>query len=110
MRPGAGRSRAEPELAVRPAGSVLVTSKNEAIGRDRAAALRLDPIATGDLRVAGSPTTWRHARPRSWGRCDLNLLSGRGVETAGRAPWRPPPALLWDWRQRLPPPWADLLG
>lgn len=96
-----------PELSLSPAGSVLLTSMNEAVGRDRWRLTLTIAHRDGDWRVAGITYDWRDTLdPGAWGVCDLNLLSGRGVvETAAglrtiAAPAAPP---LWDWRDEAPP-------
>lgn len=93
----------QPELAVSEAGSVLLTSMNEGIGRDRWRLTLTIAHRDRDWRVAGITYDWRDALdPLAWGSCDLNLLSGRGaVETEGgtrevAAPFTAP--LLWAWR------------
>lgn len=92
-----------PALSLSPAGSVLLTSMNDGVGRDRWRLTLTIAHRDGDWRVAGITYDWRDTLdPQGWGRCDINLLAGRGVvETAqGRreiaAPF--PAPLLWDWR------------
>jgi hypothetical protein len=104
----------QPELSVNHAGSLLITSMNEAIGRDRWRITLTVAHRDGDLRIAGITYAWYDTLdPTAWGSCDLNLLSGRGeletetgtreVAIAGSAP------LLWDWSEMDPPvPFADL--
>lgn len=94
----------QPELSVNDAGSVVLTSMNEAVGRNR---WRMDVTIAhrqGDWRVAGFTYGWHDTLDLSaWGQCDINLLSGRGVletESSRReieAPLAAPP--LWDWAE-----------
>ena len=98
-----GMAGQAPELGVSPAGSVLLTSMNDAVGRDRWRLTLTIAHRQGDWRVAGITYDWRDTLdPAAWGRCDLNFLSGRGVvetEKGSREIAAPGPApLLWDWR------------
>lgn len=96
-----------PELGVSQGGSVLLTSRNDAIGRDRWQLVLTIAHRDGDWRVAGITYEWRDTLDlTSWGRCDLNLLSGRGeVETEGavREMEAPDAPLLWDWNEATLP-------
>jgi hypothetical protein len=109
-----GMAGQQPELSVSPAGSVVLTSKNEGIGRDRWRLALTIAHRDGELRVAGITYDWTDTLDvqAGWGRCDLNLLSGRGeVETvAGRREVEVPFAapLLWDWRDEAPAPWPEV--
>ncbi|WP_176556245.1 hypothetical protein [Rubellimicrobium rubrum] len=92
-----------PELSVSPAGSVLLTSMNDSVGRDRWRLALTIAHRDGDWRVAGITYDWWDTLdPDAAGTCDVNLLTGRGtVEVAGtrrevEAPW--PAPRLWDWR------------
>jgi hypothetical protein len=106
-----GMAGQEPDLSLGPSGAVRLTSRNDAVGRDRWTLVLTLAHREGDLRVAGVTYEWRDTLdPRSGG-CDLNLLTGRGVVTGpgGEAevtlPY-PAPA-IWEWTdaevpQRLP--------
>lgn len=94
-----------PELSLNPAGSVLLTFMNEAVGRDRWRLVITIAHRDGDWRVAGLTYDWWDTLdPDAGGTCDVNLLSGRGtVDVAGtqrevEAPW--PAPRLWDWRDK----------
>ena len=102
-----------PELALNEAGSVLLTSMNEAVGRDRWRLTLTIAHREGDWRVAGVTYDWRDTLdPAAWGLCDLNLLAGRGtVErfdgTRGLdLPFDAP--RLADWSAEAPPIPLDL--
>lgn len=91
-----------PELSLSEAGSVVLTSMNEAVGRDRWRLALTIAFRDGDWRVAGVTYDWRDTLdPGAWGRCDMNLLAGRGevATAAGEREFRVPgPApRLWDW-------------
>ena len=92
-----------PELSLSPHGSLLLTSMNDAVGRDRWRLTLTIAHREGDWRVAGITYDWWDTiDPAAGGTCDVNLLSGRGVvvdRTGQReveAPW--PAPRLWDWR------------
>jgi hypothetical protein len=92
-----------PELSLSPSGSVLLSSGNEAIGRDRWRLVLTIAHREGDWRVAGITYDWWDTiDPAASGHCDVNLLSGRGVVEADgverriEAPW--PAPRLWDWQ------------
>ncbi len=75
-----GMAGQEPNLAVSPAGSLLLMSRNDAVGRDRWTLTLTVAQRDGALKVAG--ITYQHydtLDPANAGSCDLNLLSGRGV-------------------------------
>jgi hypothetical protein len=110
-----GMAGQEPELSVNHAGSLLVTSMNESIGRDRWRIVLTIAHRDGDLRVAGITYDWRDTLDpgTGWGQCDLNLLSGRGeLETeAGPRDIDVPVSapLLWDWNDvDAPVPFLEL--
>ncbi len=69
-----GMAGQEPELSVNYGGSLLVTSMNESIGRDRWRITLTVAHRDGDLRVAGITYHWRDTlEPETdWGLCDLN--------------------------------------
>lgn len=102
-----------PELSLSEAGSVVLTSMNEAVGRDRWRLALTIAHRDGDWRVAGVTYDWRDTLDpeTGWGVCDMNLLAGRAeVETAagarefavvGEAP------RLWDWREEGTGAWIE---
>lgn len=99
-----------PELEVSQGGSVRLTSMNDAIGRDRWHLVLTIAHRDGDWRVAGITYERRDTLDlASWARCDLNLLSGRGVvetDVGVREVEAPDAPLLWDWNEATLP---DLL-
>lgn len=69
----------QPDLALAPNGSVLLTSRNAAIGRDRWHLTLTIAWRKGAYRVAGVTYGWVDTLDlEAWGNCDLNLLTGRG--------------------------------
>jgi len=96
-------------LALNEAGSVVIESGNDSIGRDRWHLAVTLAHRDGEFRIAGLTYDRRDTlEPETgWGQCDLNLLSGRGTTdgpdgpSAFDAPEAAPP--LWDWDEsRLP--------
>jgi hypothetical protein len=70
----------EPSLEALPNGSLAVYTRNEAIGRSRWTQ-KLTLAYRGDaLVVAGFSYEWRDTLdPNEAGRCDINILTGKGV-------------------------------
>lgn len=98
----AGGIGQQADLSLNPAGSVVVTSRNDSVGRSRWELALTLAHRNGAIRVAGITYAWHDTLdPAQAGLCDINLLTGRGlVETAaGRreivAPFPPPP--VWNW-------------
>ena len=95
----------EPGLSLSPSGSVLLTSQNDAVGRDRWTLTLTIAQREGALRIAGITYARRDTLDpeTGWGICDLNLLSGRGViegPTGKQEVAVPGPApLLSDWQE-----------
>lgn len=96
-------------LALSEAGSVVIESGNDSVGRDRWHLLVTLAHRDGDIRVAGlTYDRYDTLEPGTgWGQCDLNLLSGRGAmdgpggPSVFEAPGEAPP--IWDWDEsRLP--------
>ncbi len=102
-----------PELALNEAGSVLLTSRNEAVGRDRWRMTLTIVHRGGDWLVGGVTYKWRDTLdPAAYGICDLNLLAGRArVERFDGTrevdlPFEAP--RLSDWSAEAPPIPLDL--
>ncbi|WP_051520965.1 hypothetical protein [Rubellimicrobium mesophilum] len=76
-----GMAGQEPDLSLSPAGSVLLASRNDSVGRDRWTLVLTIAQRDGALKVAGITYERRDTLDpeMGWGTCDLNLLSGRGV-------------------------------
>ena len=103
----------KPTLAISEAGSVLLTSMNEGMGRDRWRMTLTIAHRGGDWRIAGY--TYDFYDPldaTAWGHCDLNLLTGQGVaetQDGPRLAVAPAAPLLWDWRAaELPLPMGPI--
>lgn len=100
-----GMAGQEPGLALSPSGSLLLTSRNDSVGRDRWTLTLTIAQRDGGLRIAGITYDWRDTLDpeAGWGGCDLNLLSGRGVvkgPEGEREIAAPVPApLLSDWQE-----------
>jgi hypothetical protein len=96
-------------LELSEAGSPRLVSGNEGVGRGRWSLTVTIAHRGGRLVVAGLTETWRDTLdPTAWGRCDLNLLAGRGQldsEAGPRDVPAPPPLALADWAAgaALPP-------
>ncbi len=102
----------EPELGLAPNGSVTLTSKNDSVGRSRWFLTLTIAWRDNAYRVAGYTYTWYDTLDlATYGVCDINLLTGRGLakigdaaEQAVRVP-RGAPAVT-DWKEAsfpLPP-------
>lgn len=77
-----GMSGQKPELDAAANGSILVTSMNEAIGRDRWRLTLTIAHRQGGYMVVGYTYSWYDTLdPENNGTCDLNLLTGRGFLT-----------------------------
>ena len=100
-----GMAGQEPDLALGPSGSLLLTSRNDSVGRDRWTQTLTLAYRDGALKVAGITYARQDTLDleAGWGTCDLNLLSGRGVveRPGGRHEVTVPgPApLLSDWQE-----------
>ncbi len=71
-----------PMLARAPNGSILLTSMNASVGRDRWELTLTIAYRSGAYRIAGYTYHWRDTlNPDAFGSCDLNLLTGRGTLT-----------------------------
>lgn len=79
----------EPDLSLAPNGSVRLSARNESIGRDRWVQVLTIAFRQGRYVVAGLTYDWYDTLdPANTGRCDFNLLAGRGVVQRGDAPER----------------------
>lgn len=103
-----------PDLAMTPGGSLQVIARNDSIGRHRWRRTLTVAFRDGRFVLAGFTHVWRDTvTPDSHGRCEVNLLTGRGVLVRGArtAPIRMPPArtplVAWD---GAPPPACGLGG
>ncbi|EYD76182.1 hypothetical protein Rumeso_02257 [Rubellimicrobium mesophilum DSM 19309] len=103
----------QPSLGISVLGSVLLTSMNEGLGRDRRSMTLTIAHRQGDWRIAGyNYDFYDPMDPDTWGHCDLNLLTGEGVAETNEGPLAPvapsaPP--LWNWRaSELPLPMGNI--
>lgn len=100
----------QPELDLAANGSVLLTSMNEAIGRDRWRMTLTIAYRAEAYRVAGFTFSWYDTLDNeNNGVCDLNLLTGRGVLSRNGGPdrvirtdWNAPPVT--EWNMEIGPP------
>jgi hypothetical protein len=101
----------QPDLALAPNGSVLLSSRNDAIGRSRWTLTLTIAYRRGAYRVAGFTYGWYDTLdlPDN-GLCDINLLNGRGTVAidggparAIAAPFAAPEVTAWSDDFALPP-------
>ncbi|ABV95031.1 hypothetical protein Dshi_3298 [Dinoroseobacter shibae DFL 12 = DSM 16493] len=92
-----------PSLEATSAGSLQVVTGNDSIGRERWSQTLTLAWRDDDLLLAGFTYGWRDTLDAAnTGRCDVNLLTGRGVLTVNgqeTAITQPPdrlPVTLWD--------------
>ena len=93
-----------PSLSVNARGSLVVTSQNDAVGRDRwtqtlTIVLRDGAFVIAGLTYAGHDTL----DPNAGHSCDLNLLSGKGTLDGKPFPGKLAPIPLAEWSdEKLP--------
>ncbi len=76
----------KPELARAPNGSVLLRSMNDSIGRNRWHLTLTIAHRQGAYKVVGYTYDWYDTLDlANSGKCDLNLLTGRGFLTKGNS-------------------------
>ena len=76
----------QPELALSANGSVLLTSMNDSVGRNRWHMTLTIAYRKQAYRVAGFTYDWYDTIDlNDYGLCDLNLLNGRGYVEKGGA-------------------------
>ena len=103
----------QPSLGISEGDSVLLTSMNEGLGRDRWSMTLTIAHRQGDWRIAGYTYDFYDLMdPEAWGHCDLNLLTGEGIAETDEsllAPVATSAPLLWDWRaSELPLPMGNI--
>ncbi|MCW2306776.1 hypothetical protein [Rhodobium gokarnense] len=100
-----GMSGQEPRLEVAPNTSLRVISENASVGRDRWE--QVLTIAYRDARFVVAGYTYSHydtLDPNAGGKCDVNLLSGRGIQD-GRSFRTSMKAMpVEDWTMDVSPP------
>ncbi len=88
----------EPSIEALPNGSLKVSSKNEAIGRDRWQLSLTLAFREDALRVAGYTFSWYDTLDEANnGECDLNLFSGKGVVKGKPITFEPQRTAITDW-------------
>lgn len=94
----------QPELDLAQNGSVLLTSMNESIGRDRWRLTLTIAFRHGQYVVAGYTFAWYDTLdPENNGLCDLNLLTGKGLLSKNGGTDR---AIRTDWAARPVAEWS----
>ena len=102
----------QPELSLADNGSLLLTSMNEAIGRDRWHLTLTIAHRRGSYLIAGFTFAWYDTiEVDKNGICDLNLLTGRGYVSHNSAKRQPvstsQPALpATEWKESISMPKA----
>jgi hypothetical protein len=89
----------EPSIKATDSGSILVTTHNDAIGRDRWRQVLTIAYRAGDFIVAGFTYEYYDTLDlERHGSCDLNLLSGKGVVNDKPVKVDPLRTTLKDWQ------------
>ncbi|WP_275790638.1 hypothetical protein [Pararhizobium gei] len=88
----------EPSIAALPNGSILITSHNDAIGRDRWEQKLTIAYRNFDFVVAGyTYTSYDTLDPDNSFDCDLNVLTGKGESNGNPVATTGEIVLLTDW-------------
>ena len=100
-----GMSGQEPRLEVAPNTSLRLISENSSVGRDRWEQVLTIAYRDGRFVVAGYTYSHRDTLdPGAGGKCDVNLLSGKGIQD-GRTFRTTMPALpVEEWTMDTSPP------
>jgi hypothetical protein len=93
-----------PSLEVSQAGSLLVKSGNDAIGRGRWEQTLTVALRNNELMVVGITYASRDTlEPKNGGNCDLNLLNGKGTRNGKKIKVSVKASPLKDWNnENLP--------
>lgn len=92
----------EPTIAADHRGSILVRTKNEAIGRSRWEQVVTIAYRDGVFVLAGFAHGHRDTiDPTDFGRCDINLLTGNGIRNGKPLKTAPVRVKLSDWNSRM---------
>lgn len=92
----------EPTIAADRRGSILVSTKNEAVGRSRWTQTVTIAYRDGAFVVAGFAHDHRDTiDPSDSGRCDINLLTGNGIRNGKPLKTAPVRVKLSDWNNRM---------
>ena len=94
----------QPELGLNEAGSLLVTSRNESIGRSRWELTLTVAQREGILKVVGITYSTRDTLDESYGgNCDINLLTGKGFRNGKVVKENVQAIALEDWNENEMP-------
>lgn len=89
----------EPELAALANGSFTITTKNDAVGRDRWRQSLTIAYRNFDFIVAGyTYSSYDTLNPDGGAECDLNVLTGKGKTSGGPVSGQAQFVLLKDWQ------------
>ncbi len=92
----------EPELAALANGSFTITTKNDAVGRDRWRQSLTIAYRNFDFIVAGyTYSSYDTLNPDGGAECDLNVLTGRGKTNSGPVSGQAQFVLLKDWQDGI---------
>jgi hypothetical protein len=94
----------QPSLSVNPQGSLVITSANDAIGRDRWSRKLTALYEKGGFVVAGYTYSYRDTLdPMNAGTCDVNLLTGKGIKNDKEFRTTLKPMPLAEWTENSEP-------
>ena len=92
----------EPELAALANGSFTITTKNDAVGRDRWRQSLTIAYRNFDFIVAGyTYSSYDTLNPDGGAECDLNVLTGKGKTSSGPVSGQAQFVLLKDWKDGI---------
>ena len=92
----------EPELAALANGSFTITTKNDAVGRDRWRQSLTIAYRNFDFIVAGyTYSSYDTLNPDGGAECDLNVLTGKGKTSSGPVSGQAQFVLLKDWQDGI---------
>lgn len=92
----------EPTISTAPNGSILVHTKNDAVGRNRWDQTVTIAYRDGAFVVAGFTYSYRDTLARSdTGQCDINLLTGIGVRNRKPLTTRPRRVQIENWDSKI---------
>ena len=92
----------EPELTALANGSFTITTKNDAVGRDRWRQSLTVAYRNFDFIVAGyTYSSYDTLDPNGGSECDLNVLTGKGKTHGGPVAGKAQFVLLKDWKDGI---------
>ncbi len=87
-----------PSLGVNDKGSLVITSSNTAVGREKWTQSLTIAFRNNEFVIAGITfSTHDGLDPKAGGHCDLNLLAGKGLRNGKPVSVSSPPIKLADW-------------